>query len=176
MRMRGILVAGLAVVALLGAAKPAPRPAPELRLELGMHAATIWRIAVDAAGRTLVTGSDDKTVRVWDAQDGRPLEVLRLPGGAGNDGKVYAVALSPDGALVAAGGRTGTAEEKFSLYLFERASGTLRRLPGLPEVILHLTFSRDGRRLAAVLGGGPGAAGVQRGGRRPRGPGHGLWR
>jgi WD40 repeat protein len=128
---------------------------PFLRIETGMHTAAIWRIDTDAAGRFLVTGSEDKTVRVWDLASGQLLRTLRPPIGEGNEGKVYAVAMSPDGELVAAAGWTGyNWEGSNSIYLFERRSGRLlRRLPGLPEVIKDLAFSPDGSRLAATLGG-----------------------
>jgi WD40 repeat protein len=123
-----------------------------------MHTATIWRIAVDRAGRWAVTASADKTARVWDlANGGRLAAVLRVPVGEGSEGKLYAVALSPDGALVALGGFTGPADKEQAIYLFERASGRLlQRLGGLPREVLHVAFSADGRRLAAALGGANG--------------------
>jgi WD40 repeat protein len=71
-----------------------------------MHTAAIFQIGVDAANRYLVTGSEDKTVRVWELASGRLLRTLRLPIGSGNEGKVFGVALSPDGTTVAAGGAT----------------------------------------------------------------------
>jgi WD40 repeat protein len=41
-----------------------------------------------------------------------------------------------------------------SIYIFERASGRIvGRIDGLPNVIFHLAFSRDGRHLVACLGG-----------------------
>ena len=44
-----------------------------------------------------------------------------------------------------------------NIFLFDRASGALKqRLSDLPRVINHLTYSADGRRLAASLGGGNG--------------------
>jgi WD40 repeat protein len=139
-----------------------PPTQPSLRIETGMHTATIRRIATDAANRWLVTASDDKTARVWelaaDRSSARLVRVLRPPSGAGNEGKLYAVALSPDGQTIAVGGWTGYEWEKqHSIYLFERASGRLvRRLPGLPNVVLHLVFAPDGRYLAATLGAGAG--------------------
>ena len=130
---------------------------PVLRLETGMHTATINRIATDAQGRWLVTASDDKTARVWELPSGRLLRVLRPPLGEGNEGKLFAVALSPDGNTVAAGGWTKAATGSHSIYLFDRASGRLRqRLTDLPNVVLHLVYSRDGRWLAATLGGANG--------------------
>src|SRR5262249_10892875 len=135
------------------AAEPTTRPLP--RLETGMHTAMIRRIATDAAGRWAVTASEDKTARVWEVASGRQIAVLRPPQDVGNEGKLYAVALSPDGAVVAVGGWTGWGWGKEgAVYLFDRASGPLlRRLPGLPTVVNHLSFSPDGRWLAASLWG-----------------------
>lgn len=140
--------------------KPTPAPIPSSpkpypRIEAGGHTAKITNIAVDWDGRWLVTASHDKSARVWSVTDGRLERVLRPPVGEGNEGKLYAVALSPDGSMVAVGGWTGYEHErKHSIYLFDRASGILiRRLEGFSDVVQHLTFSRDGRHLAATLGG-----------------------
>ena len=81
-------------------AAPQPPATPVLRIEAGMHTASINRIDVDAAERFLVTASDDKTARVWDLANGKLLQILRPPLGAGSEGKLYAVAISPDGTLV----------------------------------------------------------------------------
>ena len=92
---------GMAVLA----ADPTAQPLP--RLETGMHTAPIKRIATDAAGRWAVTAADDKTVRVWEVASGRQVAVLRPPQDVGTEGTLYAVALSPDGAVVAVGGWIG---------------------------------------------------------------------
>jgi WD40 repeat protein len=115
----------------------------------------INRIDVDAAERFLVTASNDKTVRIWDLRDGKLLQVLRPPQGTGDEGKLYAVAISPDGKKVVVGGYTGTGTT--SLYFFDRASGRLlRSISDLPEAINHLAYSADGRYLAVALGGSNG--------------------
>jgi WD40 repeat protein len=74
---------------------------------------------------------------------------------AGFEGKLFAVAISPDGSTIAAGGYTGYEWEKtYSIYLFDRESGRLiRRLVGLPDGVAHLVYSPDGQYLAATLGG-----------------------
>jgi WD40 repeat protein len=126
---------------------------PTLVLDPGGHTAIIRRLDTDAAGRFLVTASDDKTVRVWAAGDGRLLRTIRLPSGPGNVGKADAVALSPDGERIAAGGWT-TAGKDEQVYLFDRATGRLlARSAALPDVAVHLAFAPDGRRLAVGLGG-----------------------
>src|SRR3974390_3691143 len=97
-----------------------PPSKPLLRIETGMHTAPIWRIDVDAAERFAVTASDDKTARIWDLKSGNLLKVLRPPQGEGNEGRLYAVAISPDGATVAVGGRTSVTGLDNSIYLFDR--------------------------------------------------------
>ncbi len=126
---------------------------PVLRLNTQMHTSIIKRIDVDAAGRYLVTGSDDKTVRVWSLSDGKLLRVLRPHIAKGHEGKIYAVAISPDGKTVAVGGWTSQSGLDNSIYIFKRATGELsqRITGGQLHRILHLAYSPDGMTLAATL-------------------------
>lgn len=158
---------GMAILVLVlcsGVWAAEPPENPMLRIETGMHTATIRRISVDAANTMLATASDDKTVRLWDAHTGRAIRTIRPPAGLSHEGKIFAVALSPDGKIVAAGGYTqftgeegGLAPDGLAIYLFDTGTGRLvRAIAGLPNVINHLIFSPDGQRLAACLGAGNG--------------------
>jgi hypothetical protein len=140
--------------ALDDAIKACPDQRPFLRIETGMHTAMINRIGVDAACSLLATASDDKTVRLWSLPDGKLKRVVRLPIGEGNAGKVYATALSPDGRLLAAGGWDAAWDKtgKHSLTLVDLSNGAIRRLGAFEDVIDHLAFSADGRRIAVGLG------------------------
>jgi len=131
-----------------------PPKEPMLKIETGMHTAPIKRIGIDSAERYLVTGSHDKTIKVWELKTGKLIKTLRPPIGNGNEGKIYAVAISPDGKYVAGAGCTGDEwDNADSIYIFDLKTGMLiKRLSGLPEVIHHLTYSKDGRYLAAGLG------------------------
>ena len=126
-----------------------------LAIDPGMHSGKIWTQAVDKGGRFAVTGSDDRTVRIWSIADGKLLRTLWIPQGPETVGRIYAVAISPDGSMIAAGGWTERLRPDFPIYLFDRESGDLiRRIhSGLPNVALGLTFSPDGRYLAATAGG-----------------------
>jgi len=121
---------------------------PFLVLDPDMHTAPIKAMVTDAAGRYIITGSDEKSVRVWSANDGHLLRTIRLPSGPGNEGKVYTVAVSPDGNTIAAAGGGD------HIFLFERATGRqVGHIGPLPNTVTNkLAFSHDGRRIAAGIG------------------------
>ncbi|MBL8288127.1 MAG: caspase family protein [Rubrivivax sp.] len=126
-----------------------------LRVEAGMHTTLIRRIAVDAPRQRLVTASDDKTVRVWQMPEARLVATLRVPIDAGHEGQLFAVAVSPDGRTVVAGGWTGWDWDKSaSIYAFDIASGQLVwRVGGFADAINALVWARDGEHLLVGLHG-----------------------
>ncbi len=124
--------------------------APILRANTGSHTAPIRALDVDKLGRFAVTAADDKTASVWDLASGKLLQVLRPTIGAGNEGNLYAAAITPDGVMVAVGGWSADND----VYLFDRSSGALlHRITGLPDVVTQLSFSPDGQTLAIGLFG-----------------------
>ena len=140
------------------AAKPSA-DAPLPMLDTGGHMALIKSIAFTPDGRQLVSASDDKTIRVWDLASGKTVRTIRGESAPGHAGKVYAMALSPDGKWLAAGGMVDPSDRSPIRYirLYEFASGKLvALLKGHEDVVEGLAFSPDGSRL--ISGSGDGTA------------------
>ena len=149
---------------------------PILRLNSGFHTAAIRSISADAAGRYLLTASEDKTARLLDARTGNALRTFRPPIGYGAEGSLFACALSPDGAIAAVGGCTGATwnkadsfrisvgswtgyarELKYSIYLFATSTGELLlNIDHLETEVQYLCFSPGGEHLAVALAGDKG--------------------
>lgn len=140
------------------ARKACPDQSPKLRIETGTHLAGVQAISVDGRCTRAVTGSDDKTIRLWSLPEGTLLRTIRLPIGDGDEGKVYAVALSPDGNSIAVGGWDAQTkvDGKYGITLLSLNGASVRRLGPFANVVNRLEFSPDGRRIAAVLGGSDG--------------------
>jgi WD40 repeat protein len=143
MRFAAIILAVLAVFAARAQEPYVPM------LDTGGHMALINGIAFTPDGSQLVSGSGDKTIRVWDVAAGKPLRTIRGEAAPGSAGGIYAIALSPDGKWLAAGGWMKIpGEPGHHIRLYDFASGKLvALLKGHADVVHSLAFSPDGRNL-----------------------------
>ena len=149
---------GAPSAALDAAVKACPDQSPFLRIETGMHTASIRRIGVDAACRRIATASDDKTVRLWSLPDGKLERTIRLPIGQRTAARSMRSRFRRTAAVSrrAAGTPPMRSSGPHSLSLVDLDSGSIRRVGTLPDVIDSIAFSPDGARVAVGLGGNNG--------------------
>ena len=127
---------------------------PILTIESGGHTANVRWLGFTPDGRHLLSAGDDKVVRVWDlSQRPQPLltRTLRFQIRPGQEGMIYACALSPDGEQLAVGGYpvgAGSKGHPFSIVNFHTGE-VLELLKGHTNVIYALAFSPDGKWLAS---------------------------
>src|SRR6267154_452247 len=72
---------------------------PAIQSVLRGHSRSVTSAAFSPDGKRIVTGSSDKTIRLWDAETGEP---LRAPL-EGHEHYVQSVAFSPDGKCIVSG-------------------------------------------------------------------------
>ena len=111
----------------------------QVRLTLRGHKKSVYSVAFSRDGKTLASGSDDNTVKLWDAATGQELRTL-----GGHSSFVLSVAFSPDGKTLASGSDDNTVK------LWDAATGQeLRTLGGHSSFVLSVAFSPDGKTLAS---------------------------
>jgi WD40 repeat protein len=125
---------------------------PMLMLDTGGHMATIKSVIFTRDGRQIVSASDDKVIRIWDWRTGKTVRTIRGELGAGINGQVYAVALSPNERWLAVGGYFDKDPAYIpccgAIRIYDFATGRLvRLLKGHINSVFGLAFSSDSRRL-----------------------------
>ena len=105
------------------------------------HASTVGSVAYSPDGRTALSGSWDKTLKLWDVATGRELRTF-----TGHGYGVRSVAYSPDGRTALSGSDDKT------LKLWDVATGReLRTFTGHSGRVWSVAYSPDGR--TALSGG-----------------------
>ena len=74
-----------------------------LLMNLLGHSRYVWSVSFSPDGSRIVSGSVDKTVRVWDAVTGEVINTL-----TGHSDRVWSVSFSPDGSRIVSGSYDNT--------------------------------------------------------------------
>jgi WD40 repeat protein len=113
---------------------------PALIRILTGHEAPVNSVAVSPDGRRIVSGSQDRTVAVWDVEVGTLIHKL-----SGHKDRVTSVAVSPDGRRIVSG------SEDNSVAVWDMEAGTLiRTLSGHKDWVTSVAVSPDGRRIVSA--------------------------
>jgi WD40 repeat protein len=119
----------------------AARSIRELALLPG-HDKSVRGVAFSRDGRRIVTASDDRTARLWDATTGKPIgEPIK-----GHEDAVWSAAFSPDGTRIVTASADGTAR------LWDSATGRPigEPLKGHDGAVWSAAFSPDGARIVTA--------------------------
>jgi len=119
------------------------------------HVGFVRSVAFSRDGRSLITASDDLTVRTWDVATGRVTGILK-----GHRDKVTQAVASPDGRDLASVSLDGHA------ILWDAGHRTSRLILNTPEQLQAVAYSPDGTLLATA--GGEGVIAVWDAGRGER--------
>ena len=113
-------------------------------LILGDHDACVTSVAFSPDGRHIVSGSGDKTVRVWDAQTGQSvMDPLK-----GHDKRVTSVAFSPDGRHIV----SGSGDNTVVVWDAQTGQSVMDPLKGHDNYVNSVAFSPDGRHIVSGSG------------------------
>ena len=103
------------------------------------HKDIVTCLAVSPDGRFLVSGSKDRTVRIWDLESGLRKAVLE-----GHEDEVNSCTFSPNGQVVVSGSEDAT------LRLWDAQSGNELAVLKQSDPVTCLALSPDGRSLAST--------------------------
>ncbi|MCA1993323.1 MAG: WD40 repeat domain-containing protein, partial [Coleofasciculus sp. S288] len=104
------------------------------------HSGKAASIAVSFDGRTIASGADDNTIKLWQLGTGELIHTL-----TGDSGRVLTIALSPDGQTLASSHKTS---DRSCIQIWHLGTGELvRTLTGHHKWIYCLAFSPDGKTL-----------------------------
>jgi WD40 repeat protein len=99
------------------------------------HTGSVFSVAVTPDGRLALSGSDDRTLRLWDLESGKTIHILQ-----GHRSAVKRIAVAPDGRSV-----VSTSDDR-TLRLWDLHRGRMiRTLEGHTDSVRGVAVTPDGR-------------------------------
>ncbi len=121
-------------------------PQRELRTLEG-HLDRVGCIAFSPDGKTLASGSDDKTIKLWNVRTGRLLHTL-----SGHLEAVTHLSFSPDGQIITSGSTSGSFSKNQDDAIRQWSVATGQELRRIRRRGQTAAFSPDGRTVASHTG------------------------
>ncbi|PPQ74828.1 hypothetical protein CVT26_005429 [Gymnopilus dilepis] len=117
---------------------------PVTQAVLRGHTKTVNSVAFSPDGRRIISGSSDKTIRIWDAETGESLPDSL----ARHQARVHSVGFSPDGKKIVSGSKDK------SIRLWDSDTGEALRPPieGHSDWVRSVAFSPDGKQICSASG------------------------
>ncbi len=101
------------------------------------HSQSVGALAISPDGKTLVSGSDDTTIKVWNLETGNLLLTL-----TGHTDIILSLAISPNGQTIASSSLDGTVK------LWNLQTGELIRTIKRDWLVKSIAYSPDGQKIA----------------------------
>lgn len=121
----------------LSTTTPNPWEKARLRRTLSGHCDIVRSVAVSPDSKTLVSGSFDKTIKLWSLSNGELLHTL-----SEHTSRITCIAISPDGKILASGSFDQT------IKLWSLLTGELlHTLACRPDRVRYIAFSPNGQTL-----------------------------
>lgn len=124
--------------------------APRIVVNPMGHSAKINNVLFTPDGTRIISVSEDKTIRIWNADNGEMVKKFESQVGDGSEGMFYASAISPDGKLLAvAGYPVSTEKENYIVIINIEKGEQVATAVGHTDIISSLSFSGSGKYLAS---------------------------
>lgn len=124
--------------------------APRVVINSMGHSAKVQNLNFTPDGQKIISVSEDKTVRVWNAHTGEMLKKFESEIGDGSKGMFYASDVSPDGSLLAVAGYTVTPDNQIYIAIIDLNKGIqVATALGHKDVINSLAFTGNGKYLVS---------------------------
>lgn len=123
---------------------------PRIVIDSKGHTARINNLHFSSDGNTIISVSEDKTIKVWNVETGKMIRKFESEMGDGPEGMFYTSDLSPDGKLLAVAGYKVSSEKENYVIVIDLENGKqFATAVGQSDIINSVSFSGNGNFLAS---------------------------